>query len=95
MQNVQPSLLAREDTFFGVCQGLGEDLGIHSNILRLGFGLALFFNPAATLVAYAAAGVVVALSRLIFPSPRPAAAFVAQPEIVEALAEAQPMPLAA
>ena len=74
MQTVQTSLFARDDTFFGVCQGLGEDLGISPNILRLALALALFFNPLATLAAYAGAGALVFASRWLFPAPRLAVA---------------------
>ena len=90
MQDVQTPLWARNDTFFGVCQGLGEDLGISSNLLRLAFALALFFNPLATIVGYAAAGALVFASRRLFPRPVAAAP---EPELAEA--EAKAMPLAA
>jgi phage shock protein C len=95
MQNVQPSLFTREDTFFGVCQGLGEDLGIHSNILRLAFALALFFNPIATLAAYVGAGMLVAGSRWLFPQPLVEVEVAAEAEPLQAGAEAEPLPLAA
>lgn len=92
MQNTQPSLFARDDTFFGVCQGLGEDLGISPNLLRLALVPALFFNPVATIGGYAAAGLLVLLSRKLFPNPRVTEAPVAaEPATVEA----EVMPLAA
>lgn len=68
------NLFTRDDTFFGVCEGLGEDLRIPANLLRLGFTLALFFYPLAALGAYAGAGMVVLVSRLLVPAPRPSAA---------------------
>ena len=84
----QPSLIARDDTFLGVCEGLGEDLRIPSSLLRLGFAIALFFNPLAAVAAYLGAGVVVALSRLIAPNPRMS---VPEPEAqAEAQAQAEP-----
>lgn len=101
MPNTQPSLFARDDTFFGVCEGLGQDLGVPSNLLRLAFALALFFNPVATLAAYAAAGLVVLVSRWLIPNPRIAAAQsgtpVREPTPAEADASAEqyPLPLAA
>ena len=70
MQNVQPSLFARDHTFFGVCEGLGEDLGFNPLYLRVALPVPLFFFPAETLAGYAAAGVVVLISRLLFPVPR-------------------------
>jgi phage shock protein PspC (stress-responsive transcriptional regulator) len=74
MQASQPSLFAREDTFFGVCAGLGEDFGFSPTYLRVAFAAFLFFNPLAAIGTYAVAGAIVALSRLLAPHPRPAAA---------------------
>jgi len=74
MQRSQPSLIARDDTFFGVCAGLGEDFGFSPNYLRVAFAVLMFFNPLAAVGVYAAAGAVVLLSRLLAPNPRPAAA---------------------
>ena len=89
----------RDDTFFGVCEGLGEDLGIPSNLLRLALSLMLFWNPAAAVATYFAAGVLVLFTRLVFPKPRIAAADEAAPVQVEPAvqepAEAAPVPLAA
>ena len=72
MQNTQPSLFARDHTFFGVCEGLGEDFGFDPLYLRLALPVPLFFFPAATLGAYLAAGVLILLTRLLFPNPRSA-----------------------
>lgn len=83
MSNRQPSLFTRDDTFFGICEGLGEDLGINALFIRLAFVFALFFNPAMTVAAYFGTGVLVLASRLIFPKPRlaePAAQSTAAPE---------------
>lgn len=93
MNDVQPNLLTRDDTFFGVCQGLGEDLGFHPNILRIAFGVALLWNPAVVIGAYAAAGAVVLATRLLVPNPPvpQAAPAEAEPET----AQAEPLPLAA
>ncbi len=86
MQTVQPNLFTRPDTFFGVCEGLGQDLGIHPNLLRVVLAGLLFWNPPAAIGAYATAGAVVLLSRLLAPNPRP----VAKP----AAAAAEPQPIA-
>jgi phage shock protein C len=70
----QPNLFTREDTFFGVCAGLGEDFGFSPTYLRVAFAALLFFNPVAALGTYAAAAAIVLVSRWVAPVPRPAAA---------------------
>lgn len=63
-----PSLFARDDTFFGVCQGLSEDFGFNPLWPRMVFTLAVFWNPVAAVSAYLALGVVVLVSRRVHPS---------------------------
>lgn len=90
------NLLTRDDTFFGVCQGLGEDLGVNPQLLRMALAVALFFNPALVLALYAALGLVLAAARWAFPAaaaPAPVALETA-PEF-ELEAQAEPVPLAA
>ena len=72
MHRDQHSLLSRPDTFFGVCEGLGQDFRIHPNFLRLGFAGFLFWNPVGALLTYLALGAVVAAARFIVPEPRAA-----------------------
>ena len=93
MQDRQPNLFARDDTFFGVCQGLGEDLRISPDLLRVVLTLLLFFQPLAALGLYGAAGVLVFLTRWLFPNPR----FATEAEVaVEAEpVEAEQLPIAA
>ena len=86
MQNVQPNLFTRPDTFFGICEGLGEDLGFHANILRVALGGLFFFYPVETLAGYAAAGLLVLMTRLLFPKPAQAAQAAAAPPVTEAAA---------
>jgi len=74
MQSAQTWLIARDDTFLGICEGLGEDFGINPLWLRLGFAVSLLWNPVAVIAAYFGAGVVVLVSRLIAPNPRLAVA---------------------
>lgn len=69
MTQPKPSLFARPDTFFGVCQGMGDDLGIHPNLFRVSFGFAFFFLPLATLATYFGLGLVVLATRTLFPVP--------------------------
>jgi len=73
MTNPQASLFTRPDTFFGVCQGLSEDVGIHANLFRVAFGMAFFFAPLATLATYFALGLVVLAIRTALPVPTLAA----------------------
>ena len=89
MQDSHSSVLTRDDTFFGVCEALGEDFRVHPNLLRLGFALALFFNPLAAVAGYAAAGLVVAATRWLVPNPRVAAPAVESDEPATAAAENQ------
>ena len=66
MQNA--NLLTRDDTFFGVCEALGKDLGFSPNILRVVFGVAVMWNPALVIGIYAALGALVFASRYFFPA---------------------------
>lgn len=97
MQNVQSNLLTRDDTFFGVCEGLGEDLGFHPNILRVALTLLLFFNPVGAVAAYAVGGVVVLTTRLLVPNPKAPQQPAADSEapLAEEEAELEPARLAA
>jgi phage shock protein C len=70
MQTVQTNLFARDDTFLGVCQAIGEDFGFNPNWLRVVFGVTLLLNPVAAFVGYFGAGALVLVSRLVFPNPR-------------------------
>ena len=84
-QTFQPSVFARDDTFFGVCHALGEDLGFNPNWLRAALAVGLFWNPVAMVAAYAAAGLVVAGTRWVYPNPR--IPMPAEPQIGEQTAE--------
>ena len=74
MSERQPNLLTRDDTFFGVCQALGEDFGFPPNLLRVAFGIPVIFFPMQVLTIYFGLGAVVLLSRLLAPRPRRQAA---------------------
>jgi phage shock protein C len=87
MEATMDNVLTRDDTFFGVCEALGEDLRVHPNLLRLGFALGLFFNPFAAIGAYFGLGLVVAVIRWFVPNPSVAAP-------VQAVAEPEAAPLA-
>jgi phage shock protein PspC (stress-responsive transcriptional regulator) len=70
----QPNLFFRNDTIMGVCEAIGQDFGFHPNWLRVALALGLFWNATYVIAGYLAAGVVVAVSRWIFPDVRVAAA---------------------
>lgn len=69
MQNVQPSLLTRPDTIFGVCEGIGEDFGFNPLYLRVVMAAMLLVNPVAVLGTYAVLAVAVFVSRRLYPNP--------------------------
>ena len=79
MQSTQTWLIARDDTFLGICEGLGEDFGFNPTWLRIAFAVSLLWNPIAVISIYLGAGVLVLLTRLISPNPRRAVA--AEPAI--------------
>lgn len=74
MENETTNLFRRRDTFFGICEAVGQDFGFNPLWLRLAFVAPLFFFPAETFVGYFALGLVVLASRLIFPAKAAAAA---------------------
>lgn len=70
MQNFGTTLLGRNDTLLGVCAGIGEDFGFNPDYLRVALAVMLLWSPVGVFAAYAALGVLVLLSRVIFPRPR-------------------------
>ena len=95
MQASTTSLIARDDTFLGVCEAVGQDLGFHSNWLRLVFSFGLFWNPAAMIAAYLALGAVVLVSRLLFPDARRVPAAVPEADSAAPAEQQVELPLAA
>lgn len=59
--------LKRPDTFFGVCEAVGQDFGFNPLWLRLAFVPAIFFQPLYALAAYVVLGLIVLTSRLAYP----------------------------
>ncbi len=86
------NLFTRDDTMLGICQGLGEDLGFNPLWLRLALGIGVLVSPTAVIGTYLGLGVVVLLSRLIFPAPRTAAAEAQVPEPAAHAVEVAPAP---
>ena len=68
MENETTNLFRRRDTFFGICEAVGQDFGFNPLWLRLAFVAPLFFFPVETFIGYFALGAVVLLSRLLFPN---------------------------
>lgn len=62
------TLIRRTDTFFGVCQAVGDDFGFNPNWLRVGLALPLLFNPVMSLATYGALALAVIVSRLLVPA---------------------------
>lgn len=73
MENETTNLFRRRDTFFGICEAVGQDFGFNPLYLRLAFIAPLFFFPAQTFMAYFALGLIVLASRLLFPAKATAA----------------------
>ena len=61
------NLLLRNDTFLGVCEGLGQDFGFHANWLRVAFAASFYFSPMIVVGTYFGLGLLVAVSRFAFP----------------------------
>ena len=61
------NLLTRDDTLLGVCEGLGEEFGFNANYLRVVLGAALLWNAEVIVAGYLAVGVVLAVTRWLWP----------------------------
>ena len=79
MQNRQPSLFSRDDTFLGVCEALGEDFRFNPLWLRLTLALLLFLSPVAVIAGYLGAGLMVLISRWAYPARRTSEARAVEP----------------
>lgn len=88
--NANRNTFNRPDTFFGICEAIGQDFGFNPLWLRLAFVPPVFFAPQYAFIAYAALGLVVLASRLLFPAKHDDAVVAATP----ALVAAAPVPVA-
>ena len=90
MQNVQnanteaQTLEAKPDNLLGICQAAGEDLHINPFFLRISLTALLFFGPWLAVGAYAGLGLVVGVSRLLFPKPRTSKISQREPQLLAA-----------
>lgn len=67
MTTAKTNVFARPDTFFGVCEAIGQDTGINANLLRVAMGVAVLIYPVAVLATYTFLGIVVFATRWFFP----------------------------
>lgn len=95
MSNTKGNLLLRNDTFLGVCEGLGQDFGIHPNWLRIALALAFFLSPVGVVAAYLAIGTIVAISRFVYPDRIVEAAAAATDSAQQPAGDEETLPLAA
>ena len=87
MSNKATTVFNRHDTFLGVCEAIGQDFGFNPNWLRAALSLVLLFAPVVILSLYLGLGLVVAVSRWLYPPrDRAAAEVTAQPVVSSAIA---------
>ena len=72
MNAPQGNIFTRDDTFFGVCEGLGQDLRINPNLIRIAFAVGVYLNPMLAVGLYFGLGLVVLATRMLVREPRPA-----------------------
>lgn len=68
MTDTLATLFGRSDTFFGVCQAIGDDFGFNPDWLRMVLALPVIFNPWMSLVAYGVLAIAVVASRMLVPA---------------------------
>lgn len=64
---LKTSYFNRPDTMLGVCQAIGDDLGINANWLRIALAVSMFFFPWQTVLGYLAVGALNLVLRRIWP----------------------------
>ena len=79
MTTSKGNIFTRDDTFFGICEAIGEDFGFNANWLRVALAGSLYFFPLGVISFYLGLGVLVLASRLIAPDPGPSAVKAAEP----------------
>ena len=76
------NLLLRNDTFLGVCEGLGQDFGFHANWLRVAFAASFYFSPVIVVGTYFGLGLAVAVSRFVYSDRHTPTVPAEQPQLV-------------
>jgi phage shock protein C len=94
MTTASPTFLGRSDTFFGVCEAIGQDLGFNANWLRIALGVGVLFAPVAVIVTYGVLALAVVVSRAVAPVARVASAEIVMLS-VEPESHAEPLKMAA
>ena len=67
MTTVRKTYFNRNDTMLGVCEAIGDDMGISANWLRIAFAVAFFFYPLQAALAYLALGGLGWVLRRVWP----------------------------
>jgi phage shock protein C len=67
MTTASPTFLGRPDTFFGVCEAIGQDFGFNANWLRIALGVGVLFAPVAVIATYGVLALAVVVSRAVAP----------------------------
>lgn len=59
-----------KDNLFGICNAVGEDLGVNPLWPRLVFATTFIFDPVVVIASYFALGAFILVARLVFPRAR-------------------------
>lgn len=79
----------RNDTILGVCEALGEDLGINPNFIRVPLAASVLLSFTLAFGTYLALGAVVLLSRLLYPKAKAAPSVEAPARSIEVAANSE------
>jgi phage shock protein PspC (stress-responsive transcriptional regulator) len=77
----QVALPLRSHTILGVCEAIGEDFGFNPVFLRIPLAASVIWNPTVAFGTYFLLGVVVLVSRLLFPKKKVEAAVPEQAKV--------------
>ncbi|HWU93063.1 MAG TPA: PspC domain-containing protein [Sphingomicrobium sp.] len=81
------ALPLRDHTILGVCEAIGEDFGFDPTFLRVPLAACVLYSLKYAVAAYLLLGVVVLVSRLLFPQPKSEAASISSDTQSAATAE--------
>lgn len=94
MSNPQSTETPRRDNLFGVCAALGEDFGFNPLWLRIALAVSFLFRPELTVSGYFAIGLVVLITRLIYPNTKSKPESAATARAIETVEFEEPLELA-